>query len=449
MCKDLWLKRGGKEKMNDLMQIITLISIWLSLLMSIITLAGAVLFWLIHSKVLVRITPLKRYPKVTIVVPAHNEELVIEKTATAILDLNYPKDKLEILFYADNCEDKTADVLDKVLAQKQYQGRNAQVIRRTGTGGKAGVLNDALKIAHGEYLGVYDADAMPEENALYFLVRKVLENPERYMAAFGRNKTRNAKQNFLTKCINQEIIVTQRIQHCGIWQLFKIGRIPGTNFIINKQYVESIGGWRNGALTEDTDISFKIMGSGKLIALAYNSEAFQQEPEKLKDYYFQRLRWAKGNYEVVINNFKHIFSRSNWRVKLETFYYSCTFFWFNAAIVLSDIIFLANLIALIVHIWEPNVILPFTITPSNILLAQILLMNWLLMILLYILQINVVMCTQYGQATTSQIWLSLASYFTYSQLFIVVSIHAVCSVCCDRIFHRDGTKWVKTKRFAD
>lgn len=449
MCKDLWLKRGGKEKMNDLMQIITLISIWLSLLMSIITLAGAVLFWLIHSKVLVRITPLKRYPKVTIVVPAHNEELVIEKTATAILDLNYPKDKLEILFYADNCEDKTADVLDKVLAQKQYQGRNAQVIRRTGTGGKAGVLNDALKIAHGEYLGVYDADAMPEENALYFLVRKVLENPERYMAAFGRNKTRNAKQNFLTKCINQEIIVTQRIQHCGIWQLFKIGRIPGTNFIINKQYVESIGGWRNGALTEDTDISFKIMGSGKLIALAYNSEAFQQEPEKLKDYYFQRLRWAKGNYEVVINNFKHIFSRSNWRVKLETFYYSCTFFWFNAAIVLSDIIFLANLIALIVHIWEPNVTLPFTITSSNILLAQILLMNWLLMILLYILQINVAMCTQYGQATTSQIWLSLASYFTYSQLFIVVSIHAVCSVCCDRIFHRDGTKWVKTKRFAD
>lgn len=111
--------------------------------------------------------------------------------------------------------------------------------------------------------------------------------------------------------------------------------------------------------------------------------------------------------------------------------------------------FLANLIALIVHIWEPNVTLPFTITSSNILLAQILLMNWLLMILLYILQINVAMCTQYGQATTSQIWLSLASYFTYSQLFIVVSIHAVCSVCCDRIFHRDGTKWVKTKRFAD
>ena len=377
--------------MNDVMQIITLISIWLSLLMSIITLSGAIAFWLKHSKVLVKIVPLKRYPKVTIVVPAHNE----------------------VLFYADNCEDKTADVLDEVLKNKQYYKCNARVIRRTGSGGKAGVLNDALKIAHGEYLGVYDADAMPEENALYFLVKKVQENPQRYMAAFGRNKTRNAKQNFLTRCINQEIVVTQRIQHCGIWQLFK------------------------------------IMGSGKLIALAYNSEAFQQEPERLKDYYFQRLRWAKGNYEVVINNFKHIFDKSNWRVKLETFYYSCTFFWFNAAIVLSDFIFLANLFTMIAHVWNPNIQLPFTITSNNILLAQILLLNWLLMILLYVLQINVAMCTQYGQATTEQIWLAIASYFTYSQLFIIVSIHAVCSVFCDRIFHRDGTKWVKTKRFAD
>lgn len=148
--------------MNNAMQIITLISIWMSLLMSIITLSGAIAFWLKHSKLLVKVEPLKHYPKVTIVVPAHNEELVIEKTATAILNLNYPKDKLEVLFYADNCEDHTADVLDKVLENPEYKDSNAQVIRRSGSGGKASVLNDALKIAHGEYLGVYDADARRE-----------------------------------------------------------------------------------------------------------------------------------------------------------------------------------------------------------------------------------------------------------------------------------------------
>lgn len=435
--------------LSEVLMIITLISIWLSILMSMITLGGATHFWLKQSKVLVDVKPLKKYPKISIIVPAHNEELVIAQTTQALLDLNYPKDKLELLLYADNCVDKTADVMRSVTASAQKNGYHIQIIERKGTGGKAGVLNDALKIAKGDYLAVYDADAMPEKNALYFLVRKALENPQKYVAVFGRNKTRNAEQNFLTRCINQEIVVTQRIQHCGIWHLFQIGRIPGTNFIIQRNFVKEIGGWRNGALTEDTDISFKIMQSGKLIALAYNSEAFQQESERLHDYYFQRLRWAKGNYQVVINNFVHLFDCSNWRVKLETLYYSCTFFWFNAAIILSDWIFFSNVIALIIRLFNPEFQIPFTFGESNILITQLLLLNWLFMIILYLLQINTAMSTQYGQATTHQIWLGLASYFTYSQLFIIVSVHAVCSVILDDLFHRNKTVWVKTRRFND
>ena len=428
---------------SEIMMVVTLVSIWLSLLMSIITLSGATSFWLKHSQIRADVLPLKRYPMITLVVPAHNEEIVIAQTAKAILELNYPQDKAELLLYADNCSDDTLKEMHKLIAQPRYFGRNVKIINRHGTGGKAGVLNDALKIAHGEYIGVYDADAIPERNALYFLVQKALENPECYVAVFGRNKTRNAQQNFLTRCINQEIVVTQRIQHCGIWHMFKIGRIPGTNFIIQTRFVKSIGGWRNGALTEDTDISFKIMQQNRLIALAYNSEAFQQEPETVYDYYFQRLRWAKGNYQVMIHNFRHLFDRSNWRVKLETF------FWFNAAIVLSDVIFFANVVTLLLRLVVPSLTVPFTFGESNILIAQLLLFNWLLMINLYVLQISIAMSSQFGQATTSQLWLALASYFTYSQLFIVVSVHAVISVTLDAILHRNGNVWVKTKRFDD
>lgn len=443
--KKLLSPEGMTKMLTNILIIITLFSIWCSLIMGIVTLAGAVHFWLPHSKKLVEVTPLARYPKITIVVPAHNEALVIRKTTEAILNLNYPASCVQLLLFADNCQDNTAEIMRTIKAN--YPRRKITVIERTGSGGKAGVLNDALKLAQGEYIGVYDADAMPEKNALYFLVKKVLEDPKRYMAAFGRNKTRNAKQNFLTRCINQEIVVTQRIQHVGIWHLFRIGRIPGTNFIINCDFVRSIGGWENGALTEDTDISFKIMQTGRLIALAYNSEAFQQEPERLKDYYFQRLRWAKGNYEVVIKNFKYLFLPANWRVKLEVFYYSCTFFWFNAAIVLSDIIFFSNVFALLINLFVP-LQLPFTFAGSNMMM-QLLLFNWILMILLYVLQIGISLATQFGQATTDQVFISLASYFTYSQLFIIVSIHAVISVTLDHLFHRNGTKWVKTKRFAD
>ncbi|MDT9606669.1 glycosyltransferase family 2 protein [Lactobacillus johnsonii] len=434
--------------LNNVLAFSTLVSIWFSLLASLITLYGAIRFWIKHSKKIVSITPLKRYPTITIVVPAHNEELVIAKTTKGILDLNYPASKIEVLLYADNCQDKTAVEMQRAVDMPEYKYRNVQIIKRQGSGGKAGVLNDALEIAQGEYICVYDADALPEQNALYFLVKKVLENPSRYMATFGRNKTRNARQNFLTRCINQEVIVSQRIQHVGVWNLFKIGRIPGTNFIINTEYVRSIGGWQQGALTEDTEISFRIMEDGYLIALAYNSEAFEQEPEHLRDYYYQRLRWAKGNYQVVINNFKHLFDRSNWRVKLETFYLTCIFFWFNLAVVLSDIIFFVDLGCVVIRFFNPKMSIIFAMD-SNLLLMQLLLINWLLMILLYVTQINLALATQYGQATSDQIWLALGSYFTYSQLFIAISIQAVCSVIGDKIFKRDGNKWVKTKRFAD
>ena len=419
---------------SQILMIFTLISIWLSLAWGLVILISAVQFWLKHSDFRVDTSPLLYYPKVTIVVPAHNEDVVIAQTAKAILDMNYPHDRVELLLFADNCSDRTYE--------------DVTIIDRTGTGGKAGVLNDALKMATGDYICVYDADAMPEKNALYFLVKEVLKDPERHVASFGRNKTRNANQNFLTRCINQEIVVTQRVHHVGMWNLFKIGRIPGTNFIIQTEFVKSIGGWKNGALTEDTDISFKIMQSGKLIALAYNSEAFQQEPETLKTYYMQRKRWAKGNYEVVLSNFKHLFGKGNWRVKLEVFNYSCIFFWFNAAIVLSDLIFFANVLAMFIHLFAPGVQIPFAFDSENIYIAQLMLFNWVLMIGLYLLQINIAMASQFGQATVKQIWLALAAYFSYSQLFIIVSIDSISSIIMDKLLHREGTKWVKTKRFA-
>ena len=269
------------------------------------------------------------------------------------------------------------------------------------------------------------------------------------MAVFGRNKTRNADQNYLTRFINQEIMVSQRIQHIAMWHMFKIGRIPGTNFIIQRDFVDSIGGWSDGALTEDTDISFKIMQSGKLIALAYNSEAFQQEPEHLKDYYFQRLRWAKGNYQVVLDNFKNLFNKSNWRVKFETFYFTSTFFIFNSAVILSDIIFLVNFGFMIWSWFDPNTQMPFTFTQGNTQISQVLVFNWLLMILLYMLQITIALASQFGQTTAKSVRIALASYFTYPQLFIIVFVHAVLQVLMDKIFKRNGTRWVKTKRFED
>lgn len=432
--------------MLDSLYVIAIMTIWISIGMTLVTLIGGVIFIFKHLQHtdIETLPPLAQYPQVSIVVPAHNEALVIQDTVKAILRLHYPADRLEVLMYADNCQDTTAQEIRDLMQTPEFKGRNLKVIERTGTGGKAGVLNDALKIATGEYLGVYDADAAPETNALYFLVQKVLENPERYAAAFGRNKTRNYQQNFLTRCINLEIVNTQRIQHTGLWQLFKIGRIPGTNFIINKAVVKALGGWNNGALTEDTAISFSLMRSGKLIALAHRAEAFQQEPETLFAYYNQRKRWARGNYEVIMDNLKHLFDRTPWRIKLEVFYYVCTFFWFNAAIVVSNVIFLINIcLAGAQTVWPQLHQLVALGTP----LATLFMLNWLLMFYLYLLQINIALASDYGQMTVTNFIYTIVAYFTYAQLFIIVSVAAMFDMLRDKLTGQRHTQWYKTQRF--
>ena len=101
-----------------------------------------------------------------------------------------------------------------------------------------------------------------------------------------------------------------------------------------------------------------------------------------------------------------------------------------------------------IHTVMPGVQIPFAFDSENIYIAQLMLFNWILMIGLYLLQINVALASQFGQATTKQIWLVFTAYFTYSQLFIIVSIDAISSIVMDKLLHRKETKWVKTKRFA-
>lgn len=73
--------------MSQILMIISLISIWSSLAMALIILMSAVHFWFKHSDFDVDTSPLPEYPMVTVVVPAHNEDVVIAQTAKAILDM--------------------------------------------------------------------------------------------------------------------------------------------------------------------------------------------------------------------------------------------------------------------------------------------------------------------------------------------------------------------------
>ena len=99
---------------SQLIMIITLFSIWMSLAWALVILCSSVHFWMKRSDFNVDTSPLEHYPMVTVVVPAHNEDVVIAQTTKAILDLDYPHDRVEVLLFADNCSDDTYQEMLKV-----------------------------------------------------------------------------------------------------------------------------------------------------------------------------------------------------------------------------------------------------------------------------------------------------------------------------------------------
>ncbi|WP_018751761.1 glycosyltransferase family 2 protein [Paenibacillus sanguinis] len=432
--------------MSDVILLVTIISIWVAVLESLIIMFGAIRFLSKQNRNRFVIPEtMEHYPSVTVLVPAHNEEIVVVSTVEHILRLNYPEDKVQIIVIADNCTDQTAEKLYDLKNRASYRHRDFTIMERSGTGGKSGALNDGLKLTKGEWICVYDADAAPERNALMFLVQKALEKPDLYGAVFGRNKARNRGQNFLSKAINQELVTVQRVHHTGLWELFQIGTIPGTNFIIQTSLIRDIGGWDENAITEDTAVSFEIMKKGKLIALAPQAEAYQQEPEKLSVYTKQRSRWSKGNFHVVMHNFHHLFDRTSWRIKLHVLYYAASYFWFMLAILISDIIFLTNIVYQIVHLFAPNINSPFQFSGD---VYVYLVIAWALMYFIYVLQINLALASDIGQSNTENFVISCVSYFTYAQLFLIISVKAFISIIGDKLAGRQSNQWYKTQRFG-
>jgi cellulose synthase/poly-beta-1,6-N-acetylglucosamine synthase-like glycosyltransferase len=362
-------------------------------------------------------------------VPAHNEEKVIVRTVRSLLQLNYPRDKMELIVINDNSSDNTGEMLKKI--QSEFSGYNFKIIntdKTNGGKGKSNALNIGYASSIGDFIAVYDADNTPDKNALKFLIQRILYDDE-LGAVIGKFRTRNKEKNLLTKFINIETLNFQWLSQAGRWQLLKLCTIPGTNFVIRKTVVEELGGWDIHAIAEDTEISFRLYKLGYKITFMPLSVTFEQEPETLKVWFKQRTRWSKGNVYVLIKYLGKIFSDTPKRVVFDIFYYFSIYFLFLSAVIVSDILFILSIILGIrIHI------------AGNFLIL------WVLAFLLFILEVNITLTMEKGESNLKNFILIPLMYFTYCQMWMIVAIKGMYLFIKDKIFKLE-TKWYKTERF--
>jgi cellulose synthase/poly-beta-1,6-N-acetylglucosamine synthase-like glycosyltransferase len=244
-------------------------------------------------------------------------------------------------------------------------------------------------------------------------------------AVIGKFRCFNKKKNLLTRFINLESLAFQWIIQAGRWRLLRMSTLPGTNYLIRRSLLEELGGWDERALTEDAELSIRICQAGYLIKFIPYAVTWEQEPETLRVWFKQRVRWARGNNYVLEKYFTKVFKIKPRAVGLELFYAMGVYYVFFAAILLSDLLFLVSLAGLI-SIPVPG--------PYNEV--------WLFAYLLFILEL-VIALSREKEDSPLNIFLIALAYFTYCQLWIAVVLKAIYD---DVILKREHV-WVKTQRF--
>ena len=282
--------------------------------------------------------PESALPPVTVLIPARNEEIVIETTVKRILSLDYPKDRLEVIVINDGSTDNTKTLLDAAAARdSRIKPLHLPV---TGQGrGKAFALNSALMHARYDFIAVYDADNNPEPAALKKLVCHLMSD-EKLGAVIGKFRTLNRRKNLLTRFINIETLSFQWILQAGRYRAFQIAILPGTNCVIRKKVLDECGGWDEAAITEDSELSVRIYQKGWKIRFVPSAVTWEQEPERLRAWVRQRTRWVRGNNYVIRKYFKEALLLKNRFLSLEFVYLFVLYYLFLGAIVISHLLFL-------------------------------------------------------------------------------------------------------------
>lgn len=234
-------------------------------------------------------------PSVTVQLPLYNERFVVERLLENIVQLQYPPDKLQIQVLDDSTDD-TREVCRKQV--EYYQSRGINIVyshREHREGYKAGALRDGLAGATGEFIAIFDADFLPQQDFLletipYFIDEKV-----------GVVQTRwehiNGDYSLITKLQAFQLNVHFTIEQTGRQSGNYFLQFNGTAGVWRRSTIEDAGGWGTDTLTEDLDLSYRAQLKGWRIVYRQDIGSPAELPAEMNGLKSQQFRWMKGGAE--------------------------------------------------------------------------------------------------------------------------------------------------------
>lgn len=245
------------------------------------------------------------WPSVTVLVAAHNEEAVIAHSLDALVEVQYPQDKFNIIVVNDRSKDRTGEIVDQYA--EKYPGIIYHFQRVQGKAGKAAALKDATQLITSDIVIVFDADYTPGRGLIKQLAAPFFD-PEVGLV-MGRVVPMNTGENMLTRLLDMERAGGYQVDQQARMNMGLVPQYGGTVGGVRRTVLEDVGGWRDDTLSEDTDITYRALLKGWKTVYQNRSECYEEVPETWPSRVRQIIRWAKGHNQSmfrysgdVINN---------------------------------------------------------------------------------------------------------------------------------------------------
>ena len=228
--------------------------------------------------------------KVSIIVPAYNEEINIISSLNNLLKCDHTN--FDIIFVDDGSKDNTYN-----LVKTHFLNHAKISVFTKENGGKASALNFGIEKSDAKFVVCIDADTRLSQNAVSLLLRNFYlangQENEKVAAVAGTVKVGN-EVNLLTKWQSIEYITSQNFDRKGFSFLNAITVIPGAIGAFRKSILAEIGGFSSDTLAEDCDLTIRIIKSGYLVKNEPSAYAFTEVPETIQQFIKQRFRWSFG-----------------------------------------------------------------------------------------------------------------------------------------------------------
>jgi len=247
------------------------------------------------------------WPSVTVLVCAHNEEAVIAHSLQALLEVHYPADKLKILVINDRSTDRTQEIVNDFATRAPHL--IAGFHRLEGKPGKASALKDATPYVDSEIVILFDADYIPGRGLIKQLAAPFFD-PEVGLV-MGRVVPLNTGRNMLTRLLDLERVGGYQVDQQARMNLDLVPQYGGTVGGVRKAALESVGGWLEDTLAEDTDLTYRAILKGWKSVYQNRSECYEEVPETWPVRIRQITRWAKGHNQTMCRYTGSCFSSRN------------------------------------------------------------------------------------------------------------------------------------------